>query len=188
MGPYGSKISKRCSFYNFYLTRTNLYDKKGSHEGISMFWRFVLPKLKHVMAFWFFFRNMGAYRTGILKSYSSYSFHPISAKLYEDFDYHGRIQAITYLGNWQSLKKLMTLWNFVIGVNGIRKSWKLLIVERSGWKFGTSGPIHCIMFSTFHVKWFELSLGSFGTVCKISDVKISKRLLLSQFSFDFNQT
>ncbi len=99
VGPYGSKISKRCSFYNFYLTRTNLYDKKGSHEGISMFWRFVLPKIETCYGILNFFRNMGAYRARIFKSYFSYSFHPISAKLYEDFDYHGRIQAITYLGN-----------------------------------------------------------------------------------------
>ncbi len=32
------------------------------------------------------------------------------------------------------------------------------------------------------------SLGSFGALCKISDVKISKRLLRPQFSFIFEQT
>ena len=34
----------------------------------------------------------------------------------------------------------------------------------------------------------SLVLGSFGALCKISDVKIFKRLLLPQFSFNFNQT
>ncbi len=32
------------------------------------------------------------------------------------------------------------------------------------------------------------SLGSFGALCKISDVKIVKRLLLTQFSSNYNQT
>ena len=40
----------------------------------------------------------------ISKRYSSYSFHPMSGKLYENFDYHGGIQAITFLGNQPSLK------------------------------------------------------------------------------------
>ncbi len=34
-------------------------------------------------------------RLEISKCYSSYTFHLISAKLYEDIDYHGGIQAIT---------------------------------------------------------------------------------------------
>ncbi len=37
------------------------------------------------------------------------------------------------------------------------------------------------MVSTFYVWCFEFSLGSFRALCKISDVKIVKRLLLPQF-------
>ena len=36
--------------------------------------------------------------------------------------------------------------------------------------------------------FFEFSLGSLSALCKISDVKIFKSLLLPQFSFSFNQT
>ncbi len=41
----------------------------------------------------------------------SYSFHQISAKLYEDIGCHGGIQAITSLGNRPSSKML---WHFEI--------------------------------------------------------------------------
>ncbi len=34
------------------------------------------------------------------------------------------------------------------------------------------------IWGTFHVRFFEFSLRSFGALCKIFDVKISKRLLL----------
>ncbi len=40
----------------------------------------------------------------------------------------------------------------------------------------------------FRARSFEFILGSFGALCKISDVKIFKTLLLPQFSFNFNQT
>ncbi len=33
------------------------------------------------------------------KHYSSYSFHPLSVKRYEDIGYYGGIQAIGFLGN-----------------------------------------------------------------------------------------
>ncbi len=42
------------------------------------------------------------------------------------------------------------------------------------------------MYGTFRSG--HLSLGSFGALCKISDLKIFKRLLLPQFSSIFNQT
>ncbi len=41
---------------------------------------------------------------------------------------------------------------------------------------------------TFSVWLFEFSLGSFGALCKIHDVKIFNRLLLPQFSSIFKQT
>ena len=37
------------------------------------------------------------------------------------------------------------------------------------------------MWGTFHVRFFEFSLESFSALCKISDVKIFKRLLLPVF-------
>ncbi len=40
---------------------------------------------------------------------------------------------------------------------------------------------------TFDARFLEFGLGSFGALCKISDIKILKRLLLLQFSFNFNQ-
>ena len=45
----------------------------------------------------------------ISKRFSSYSFHLMSAKLYEDISYHGGIQAITFLGNWPSFKNVVAL-------------------------------------------------------------------------------
>ena len=45
----------------------------------------------------------------ISKRYSSYSFHPMSAKRYEDIGYYGGIQVITFLGNRLSFKNFVTL-------------------------------------------------------------------------------
>ena len=53
---------------------------------------------------------------GITKGYF-YGFHPISAKLYDDLDYHGAIQAITFLGNRLSFKNV-ALRNCNMEVNG----------------------------------------------------------------------
>ncbi len=39
--------------------------------------------------------------------------------LYEDIGCHRRLQAITFLGNRQSFKHCVTLWNFSTGVNRI---------------------------------------------------------------------
>ncbi len=44
----------------------------------------------------------------ISKRYS-YSFHPMSIKLHEDIEYHGGIQAVTFLGNRASFKHFVTL-------------------------------------------------------------------------------
>ena len=45
----------------------------------------------------------------ILNRYSSYSFHSMSAKLYEDIDYQGGIQAVTILCNRPRFKKFVAL-------------------------------------------------------------------------------
>ncbi len=43
------------------------------------------------------------------------------------------------------------------------------------------------MYGTLQVWAYEFNLGSFGALCKISHIKIFKRLLLPQFSSNFNQ-
>ncbi len=43
----------------------------------------------------------------ISKGCSSYSVYLISAKLYEDIDYHCGIQGITFLDNWPCFKNLL---------------------------------------------------------------------------------
>ncbi len=45
----------------------------------------------------------------ISKRYSSYSFHPMSAKLYEDIGCHSGIQAITFLGSRLSFINFVAL-------------------------------------------------------------------------------
>ncbi len=41
------------------------------------------------------------------------------------------------------------------------------------------------MYGTFQVRSFEFSLGSFSALCKLSDVKIVKRLLLPSVFIEF---
>ncbi len=57
------------------------------------------------------------------KRYFSYTFHPISAKLYESIGYHGGIQASTFPGNWPSFKNLK--WPF---------KWHFEILTWSQWE------------------------------------------------------
>ena len=40
-------------------------------------------------------------------------------------DYHGGIQAITFLGDCPSFKNIVALWNFNIGVNEKPKMWNI---------------------------------------------------------------
>ena len=63
----------------------------------------------------------------ISKRFSSYSFHMMSVKLYEEITYHDGIQAITFLGNQPSFKT----W----GSMGKPKMWNISKDE----KFGTRG-------------------------------------------------
>ncbi len=46
---------------------------------------------------------------GISKRYSSYSFHPISAKLYEDIGHHRGVQTVTFLANQPSFTNCVAL-------------------------------------------------------------------------------
>ena len=52
---------------------------------------------------------------GIPKCYSPNGFHPISAKLNEDIDYHSVIESITFLADQLSLWYVL---NFNMGING----------------------------------------------------------------------
>ncbi len=117
-----------------------------------------------------------------------YSFHTISAKLYQDISYHGGIQAIAFVGNRLSVKSFVALWNFNMGVNGkilkCAKSWKCLIVlakRTEIWNSQQSYELVLHKYGTFYVWFFEFSLGSLhsGALCKISDVRIFKSLYSS---------
>ncbi len=61
----------------------------------------------------------------ISKRFSSYSYHLMSAKLYEDISYHGGIQAITFHGNWPSFKKIMALQILTWESMGKSKMWNI---------------------------------------------------------------
>ncbi len=82
----------------------------------------------------------------------------------------------------------MPLWNFNMGVNGkILKcaiSWKQLIVEQNGRKFGTHG-------TTVHICRVLLMPDSLSLVwghsVHFTNFMIFKSLLLSQFSSDFTK-
>ncbi len=65
-----------------------------------------LPKIKNSMALYEMFLNTGPYGAGISKRYSSYSFHVMSPKLYEDTGLSCRIHAVTFLGSRPSFKKM----------------------------------------------------------------------------------
>ncbi len=45
----------------------------------------------------------------MLQRYSPYSFHPVSAKLYEDIAYHGGKSAATFFGRWPSFQNSVVL-------------------------------------------------------------------------------
>ncbi len=99
---------------SFGPTSTKLHDKYVSHWRIQSC-TFLENKKKYgTLKFSLTQDHVGL---EISKRYS-YSFHPKSAKLYEDIDYHGGIQANTFLGNLRSFKKIVVLWKFNMGVNG----------------------------------------------------------------------
>ncbi len=81
----------------------------------------------------------------ISKSYSSRTFHVISAKLYEGIAYYGGCRPLLFLEIWPAVKITVAFWNFHMGVNGKSAiSWKRLLVERNGWKSETHGARTCI--------------------------------------------
>ncbi len=66
--------------------------------------------------------------------------------------------------------------------------WKTAGRRANGWKFGTRGPRNSLCRVLFGSGRLSSVWGSIGALCKISDVKIFKRLLVPPFSSDFNQT
>ncbi len=106
MGPYGSQSFRTLllhsfgSIPNFTINMIIMVD-----IGCYLFGD--LPKNINAMALWNFCQHvqddMGL---GSSKRYSSYSFHLMSGKLYADIDYHGGIQASTFLSNRQNFKSL----------------------------------------------------------------------------------
>ena len=88
------------------------------------------------------------------------------------------------------IKKNVALWNFNMGVNGkIIKcaiSWKRLIVDRNGRKFGTrSNTMHIyrvlLMSDSLSLVW-----GQSVHFAKLLMWTFSKKLLLPPFSFNFH--
>ncbi len=78
-----------------------------------------------------------------------------------------------------------------MGVNGKTKNVEYL--ENSdrrakGTRICASGYQSAHSEGTFHARFQEFGLGSFGAFCKISNFTILKILLLSQFLSDFIQT
>ncbi len=93
-----------------------------------------LPKITKIIAIWNFL-DKTIMQLKISKRYSSYSFHPMSAKRFEDIGYHGEIQAITFLGNPPSFKNFVAFeiltWEPMGKSPRCGISWKWLIVEQN---------------------------------------------------------
>ena len=66
-----------------------------------------LPKIKTLCHFEIAV-NTSNRRLEISKCYTSYTFHPISVKLFEHIGYHSGIQEITFLGNRPNFEKEMS--------------------------------------------------------------------------------
>ncbi len=138
-----------------------------------------LPKLKTIMALWPFCSHRTTWAGKFQKA--SYSFHPISAKLYADIGNHGTTQALFFLVIGQFLT---ILWHFERGSQWENRTMfnimKKLIVGWNGWKFGTRGIKNCIY--TCKVLFVSDSLSSvWGHSVHFlkffSDLKIFERLL-----------
>ncbi len=114
----------------------------------------------------------------------------MSAKLYEDIGYHGRIQTITFLGNRPGFKKM---WHFEILTwesMGKPKMWNISKKSNrraKGTKKWDSMYYISHMEGTVDARFLEFGLGSFGALCKIFNFPIFKTLFLSQFPPNFIQ-
>ena len=94
------RFSKCYSSPSFHSTSTKFYCKYVGHKGFQSVTFFGnLPKFKNFMVHW----NISQHRTmglEISKRFSSYIFHLMSPKLYEDISYHGT----GYHFSWESVK------------------------------------------------------------------------------------
>ena len=77
----------------------------GGAYRVLLSWRSAKLKTFGALKFFKAQEHMGL---GISKRYS-YSFHLISATLYEDIEYHSRIRAVPFLGSRPSIKKIVAL-------------------------------------------------------------------------------
>ena len=111
----------------------------------------------------------------------------MSAKVYEDIGYHDGIQAIIFLGNRPSIKKM---WDFEIltwDSMGKTKMWNISKTaarrakRTNSWD---SGYYSAHIEVTFDGRFLEFGLESCSALCKIFNITIFKTLLLSQFSSD----
>ena len=103
--PVGAKLSKRRYFFHSFCPIPKIYDEYVNH-GESRIFLADLPKTKNFCGTLKFLLTQDHRGLEISKRFS-YSFHPISTKLYEGFGDHGGIQAITNLSA-QVLKMLCT--------------------------------------------------------------------------------
>ncbi len=119
----------------------------------------------------------------ISKRYSSYSFHPMSVKRYEDIGYYGGIQAITFVGN-RPIVIFKKMWYFEIWESNLKCgiSRKRLIIERNGRKFGTRpGPKVHICRVLLMPDSLSLVWGHSVHFAKFPILRFSKRYLSNNF-------
>ncbi len=144
------------------------------------------------MALFNFFSTQEYMGLEISKRYSSYHFHRNSAKFMRTLFIMWGCRQLLFLAISQ-IKKNVALWNLNIGDNAkilkrtiswmktgdrCAKRMKIWEVRRK----------NMCMSGTFHVWFYQFSLGSFGSFRKISDIKIFRRPFLPQFPTHFNQT
>ncbi len=80
----------------------------------------------------------------ISKRYSSCSFYLMWLILYTINKAAIREYKVAIFGHLPEITNVVALSNFNMGMNGkIAITWKRLIVEQNGWKFGTRGPRSC---------------------------------------------
>ncbi len=96
----GVKISKHYLFCSFGPISTKLCDKYVDHRRIqAITFLAICQKLK----------ILGHFGIFVIPRYCSYSFHSMSAKLYEDICYYCGIQTITFQGNQPTFKNFAAL-------------------------------------------------------------------------------
>ncbi len=163
--PHGSKNFKT-------LLLTQLYVKYILHGGILGVYNFFL-----ILCRFEYFWTQDHMGLEISKHYA-YSFHLISAKLYENIAYHGEYRMLLFF----PIKKSVAQKKIFMGIN-----WKIVPVNvqylENGWLynyyyyyyyyysetdesyFGNLGPRNRMhLWYAFYVWFFGFTLGSFGAL------------------------